>query len=271
VCGVRTNAGVGLSDVRAVYDGAMARLYELFMGQQIHVGGLASTLELAERAGIAPGASGVELCCGTGASMRALVRLRAVAAMTGVEIAATQVGRGRATVQAQGLDDRITFVVGDATATQLGAASADFVWGEDAWCYVADKPALVAEAVRIVKPGGVLAFTDWVEGDAGLTDAEADHVMGLMTFPTLATADDYRNLFAAHACELVVAEDTARFGPAFSLYAELMRQQLAFDAYELLGFSTDVVDLVAEQLAGLARLGTQGKLGQLRFVARRPT
>jgi SAM-dependent methyltransferase len=31
-------------------------------------------------------------------------------------------------------------------------------WSEDAWCYVADKPKLIAEAVRMVRPGGVIAF-----------------------------------------------------------------------------------------------------------------
>ena len=40
-------------------------------------------------------------------------------------------------------------------------------------------------------------------------------------------------------------------------------------AFELFGFSKEFVDLVAAQLAGLARLGHERKLGQARFVARR--
>ena len=60
-----------------------------------------------------------------------------------------------------------TFVLADVCASGLPAATADFVWGEDAWCYVVDKPRLVAEAARLVKPGGTIAFTDWVEGPAG--------------------------------------------------------------------------------------------------------
>lgn len=258
-----------LADVRAVYEGAPARLYELFMGQQIHIGGLQSSLELADLAGISPGDVGIELCCGTGASMRALVRLRGVASMTGVEIATPQVERGRDACRAQSLDDKITLHVADATNTELSNESADFVWGEDAWCYVVDKAALVAEAVRLTKPGGTIAFTDWVEGPARLSDAEAAHVMQIMTFPTLATIDRYRDLFADADCDVVVAEDTGRFGPAFELYVEIMRRQLRFDAYELFGFSDELVDLVAEQLSGLARLGSEHKLAQLRLVARR--
>ena len=30
-----------------------------------------------------------------------------------------------------------------------------------------DKKRLIAEAARLVKPGGTIAFTDWVEGPAG--------------------------------------------------------------------------------------------------------
>src|SRR5581483_2921898 len=151
----------------------------------------------------------------------------------------------------------------------LNDGSADFVWGEDAWCYVVDKPALVAEAVQLTKRGGVIAFTDWVEGLGGLSDAEADHVMQIMTFPTLCTIEGYRELFGAQGCDVVVAEDTGGFGPAFELYAELLRRQLTFDAFELFGFSKEFVDIVADQLAGLARLGHERKLGQVRFVARR--
>ena len=266
---MRANQGVQLSDVQAVYEGAQARLYELFMGQQIHIGGLESSLELADAAGVGPGHAGVELCCGTGASMRALVRLRGVASMTGIEIAASQVERGRDACRSQALDDKITMLVGDATNTQLDDGSADFVWGEDAWCYVVDKAALVTEAVRLTKPGGTIAFTDWIEGPAGLSDAEADHVMQIMTFPTLATIDAYRDLFAAAGCDVDVAEDTGRFGPAFELYVELMRRQMRFDAFELFGFSEEFVDLVAEQLSGLARLGVEHKLAQARIVAKR--
>ena len=81
----------------------------------------------------------------------------------------TVVERGRRRCQAEGLADRIAFTLADACDTGLPAASADFVWGEDAWCYVVDKPRLIAEAARLVKPGGTIAFTDWVEGPAGLT------------------------------------------------------------------------------------------------------
>ena len=82
--------------------------------------------------------------------------------MTGVDATETVVNRGRQRCQEEGLADRIRFVLGDVTNSGLPAASADFVWGEDAWCYVVDKPTLIAEAARLIKRGGRLALpTGW--------------------------------------------------------------------------------------------------------------
>src|SRR5437867_1997813 len=115
--------------------------------------------------------------------------------MVGVEAATAPVERGRRSVEEEELSVKIRFVVGDASATGLPDEEADFVWGEDAWCYVADKKNLIAEAVRLTRPGGVIAFTDWVEGPTELSAEEADHVLQLMTFPSLETIAGYRSLF----------------------------------------------------------------------------
>ena len=58
--------GIGLSEVQAVYNGAEGQLWELIMGEQIHLGGFASSMDLAEKAGIKAGTSGVNLCCCSG-------------------------------------------------------------------------------------------------------------------------------------------------------------------------------------------------------------
>lgn len=266
---MRTNDAADLSAVRAVYEGVQAELYELFMGQQIHVGGYESSRELAEFAEIREGLRGIELCCGSGASMRLLVRAFGVASMVGVELATAPVDRGRRAVEGDGLVDQISFQIGDATETGLPTEAADFIWGEDAWCYVPDKDALVREAARLTRPGGVIAFTDWVEGHTGLSQAEAQHVMQIMTFPTLQSIDGYVATLDSCGLEVVRAEDTQRFGPSFELYADLLRSQLAFDALEKFDFNTDLLAIVIEQLQGFSRLGHEQKLVQGRFVARK--
>lgn len=266
---MKTLKNVGLSQVKAVYDGAEGDLWELLMGQQIHIGGLKSSLDLAERAGIGAGMRGVDLCCCNGAGMRCLVRLRGVAGMTGVDATPTVVERGNQRCAEEGLSDRIRFVQADATASGLPDASADFVWGEDAWCYVADKARLVAEAARIVRPGGVVAFTDWIEGPEGLSDAEAERFLGFMKFPSLADLGDYRRLLEGSGCEVAEASDTGRFASHVDLYLQMVDMQLTWDAMRILDFDAKVLEALAGEMGFLQQLAHAGKVAQGRFVARR--
>ena len=84
------------------------------MGQQIHIGGFRSSMDLAEKAGIGAGMSGVDLCCCNGAGMRFLVRFRNVARMHGVDATPTVIAAAAAACEAEGLADRITFMLADA-------------------------------------------------------------------------------------------------------------------------------------------------------------
>src|ERR1035441_3099848 len=171
---------IHLSDVQAVYSGPEGRLWELLMGEQIHIGGFQSSMDLAQRAGIAPGWQGVDLCCCNGAGMRVLARFLKGADITGVAPPPAVLQLGRQRCAAEGLADKISFVEANACATALPSARFDFVWGEDAWCYVEDKTKLIAEAARLTRPQGKIAFTDWMEGPAGLTGAETSRCLGFM-------------------------------------------------------------------------------------------
>lgn len=257
-----------LADVQAVYDGAEGDLWELIMGQQIHIGGMRSSMELAERAGLAAGSHGIDLCCCNGAGMRLLVRLRGVADMTGVDATPTVIARGQARCQAEGLADRIRFVQADVCASGLPAGEADFVWGEDAWCYVADKARLIREAARLAKPGGLIAFTDWVEGVVPLADDERARVLAFMKFPNVETIAGYRALLEAAGCTVQEADDTARFADYVDLYLAMVDRQLTYDALRLLNFDLSLLDAVAGEMRFMRDLARAGKLAQGRFVAR---
>ncbi|MDB4433204.1 methyltransferase domain-containing protein [bacterium] len=261
--------GVGLADVNVVYDGPEGDLWELLMGQQIHIGGFKSSMDLAERAGVGAGQRGVDLCCCNGAGMRFLVRFREVASVIGVDATKTVVERGRARCEEEGLADRTSFRLADVCDSGLPEGEADFVWGEDAWCYVEDKPKLIAEAARIVRAGGTVAFTDWVEGPAGLSDAEVERFLGFMKFHTLASIGDYRGLLEKNGCAVSEAEDTGRFAPYVDLYLQMVDMQLTYDALKILGFDGDAVAAVAGEFVFVQELAHAGKIAQGRFIARR--
>ncbi len=260
---------VQLSDVQAVYSGPEWALWELLMGEQIHLGGLQSSTALAEAAGVGPGMTGVDLCCCTGAGMRFLIKLRNVDRMHGVDATEAVVQEGRVRCEKAGLADRIDFILADACATGLESGRADFAWGEDAWCYVVDKPALIAEAARLVKRGGTIAFTDWLEGPSGMTDAERQRLLRFMKFPSIETLDGYAALLSGAGCKVELTDDTGNFAPCVDLYLQMVERQLALDALCILGFDAETLAAVAGEMRFMQQLAHQGKLIQGRFVARK--
>jgi SAM-dependent methyltransferase len=261
--------GITLKDVQAVYSGPEGDLWELVMGEQIHIGGFPSSMDLAERAGIKAGDRGVDLCCCSGAGMRFLVRFKNVASMYGVDATQKVIERGRKRCEAEGLTQRISFTLAEVVDTGLGSGSADFVWGEDAWCYVVDKPALIKEAARLTKPGGVVAFTDWIEGSKGLTDAEAQRFMIFMKFPNIQDLHGYQNLLKANGCNIVTAHDTGRFAPYVDLYLNMLQKQLTYDALRIIGFDAALMQTMAGEMTFMQELAHAGKIAQGLFVAKK--
>ena len=268
VC-MQRRSNIELSDVQAVYSGPERDLWELLMGQQIHIGGFRSSTNLAEVAGIESGTTGVDLCCCTGAGMRFLVRFCQVGRMHGVDATEAVVESGRIRCQEEGVADRIEFTLADACSTGMEHGLADFVWGEDAWCYVIDKPALIAEAARLVKPGGKIAFTDWVEGTPGMSDTELERFLKFMKFPNIQTLCGYVELLTEHGCEVIVSENTEQFAPCVDLYLEMVDRQLTYDALRILGFDSQMLGAVAEEMKFMQGLAHEGKIIQGRFVARK--
>jgi len=266
---MKTTDKIGLKEVQAVYSGPEGRLWELIMGEQIHIGGFVSSMDLAERAGIGPGMKGVDLCCCNGAGMRFLVRFRNVARMHGVDATKKVVEQGRRLCEQEALSDKIKFTLADVCDSGLEDASVDFIWGEDAWCYVVDKEKLISEAARIVRPDGVIAFTDWIEGKKGLTDEEAKRFLTFMKFPNVQNLEGYSELLTANDCEVITTEETTRFGPYVDLYLDMLNMQLTYDALKIIGFDMELMQSMGAEMAFMQELAHAGKIDQGLFIARK--
>jgi SAM-dependent methyltransferase len=167
------------------------------------------------------------------------------------------------------LADRIAFTLADACNTGLPSARFDFVWGEDAWCYVVDKSKLITEAARLTKPGGVVAFTDWIEGPARLVPDEAERWLRFMKFPSVQDLDGYARLLTDAGCEVLAAQDTGRFAPYVDLYLNMLNMQFTSDALRLLGFDAALVAAMAAEMVFMQQLAHAGKIAQGLFIARR--
>jgi ubiquinone/menaquinone biosynthesis C-methylase UbiE len=260
---------VTLKTVQQVYDGPEAILWELIMGEQIHVGGFKSSLMLAERAGIRPNMHGLDLCSALGAGCRFLVRNFSVT-MVGYDGTTTMIQKARQRAMEEGFGEKIQFIQGDVTELTLPDKSFDFVWGEDAWCYVDDKDRLIGEAARVLKPGGILAFTDWVEGPQGLSNEEAKRINTFMKFPYMESQKGYESLIEKQGLTLLESTDlTEEYAEYVDFYIRMLVDQLRFDALNIIGWNMELFEAMGNEMAFMAEKAHEGKMGRARFIARR--
>ncbi|MBT3234000.1 MAG: methyltransferase domain-containing protein [Calditrichaeota bacterium] len=260
---------IGLPDVQAVYDGPEGVLWELIMGEQIHVGGFKSSMELATKAGIKAGMHGLDICSALGAGCRFLVKNFGVT-MTGQDATRTMLQKAGERVQAEGFSGKIEFQEGDVTTILSPNSTFDFVWGEDTWCYVTDKGRVISEAARVLKPGGILAFTDWIEGPAGLSDEEANRVNSFMKFPYMENQRGYEQLIRDNGMELISSDDlTEEFAGYVDFYIKMLTEQLTFDALKIIGDDMELFQAMGGEMGNMAQIAHEGKMGRGRFVARK--
>lgn len=259
----------GLNEVQAVYSGPEGQLWELIMGEQIHVGGFKSSMTLAQNAGIQPGWHGIDLCSALGAGCRFLVKNFAVT-MIGQDGTPKMLEWAVERAAAEGMGDKIKFIEGDLSkAIQTGDNLFDFAWGEDTWCYLNDKEKLISEIVRVLKPGGTLAFTDWIEGPAGLSDEEAERINTFMKFPYMENQKGYEALLEKYGFEIVESTDlTEEFAGYCDFYIKMLTDQLTYDALKIIGDDMEMFQGLGGEMAFMAEKSHEGKMGRGRFIAR---
>lgn len=134
---------------------------ELFPHDQDHYGGLAANDALAERAGISKGTRVVDFCAGLGGPSRYFAH-RYGANVTGIELTPARVKGAEELTRRVGLQNSVRVIEGNVMQVALPDTSVDVVISQEALLHVPDKKRVLAEAYRILKPGGRIVFTDWV-------------------------------------------------------------------------------------------------------------
>jgi sarcosine/dimethylglycine N-methyltransferase len=185
---------------------------ELWAHDQDHFGGLAANDTLAARARMAPGARVADFCAGLGGPARYFAHVFG-ADVTGVELTPARVAGAAELTRLVGLQDRVRVLHGDVTAAPLADGSVDAVISQEALLHVPDKGRALAEAFRVLRPGGRVAFTDWIV-HAPLAAPDAALLWEGMAAQTLQSPSGYRGLLERAGFRAIELEDlTIEWGP----------------------------------------------------------
>ena len=232
---------------------------------QDHFGGLEAVDVLAEKAGIDASTRVLDVCSGMGGPARYLAH-RLGCRVTGLDITESRHEAAMRLTALVGLEHLVDFRLGNALDMPFADATFDVVIGQEAFAHVPDKPRLIAECARVVRPGGIIAFTDILRRD-GLSAAEFERLREDMTFQSLETLDGYGRLLARSGCALIGRDDLSIW------WTEVLQGRLAM--YRSLE-DTTVARFGAAHFqkwdatyAFFVGLFAVGRLGGGRFVARR--
>jgi ubiquinone/menaquinone biosynthesis C-methylase UbiE len=105
--------------------------------------------------------------CGAGGITLHIAKTHLPAEIVGYDVEQPVIERARAAAAAEGLSSVVRFVSSPPGRLPFEDGVFDVVFSKDAMIHVPDKEALFAELFRVLKPGGVLAASDWLIGHDG--------------------------------------------------------------------------------------------------------
>ncbi|GHE08465.1 methyltransferase domain-containing protein [Streptomyces alanosinicus] len=223
-------------DVDAFYDAVWG-------GEDIHVGQYADAREAiadasrrtVQRAAdrvvdlLGPDATVLDLGSGYGGSARALAE-RFGCRVVALDLSEEHNRRHRAANARRGLDGLIEVVTGTLNHLPYEAERFDVVWSLEVLCHVTDRDQALAEAVRVLKPGGALVFSDIMAAEE--TPAQALRpALSRLGVDTLATPSFYLE----HLAGLGLKTDFEDRSPDLATHYARLDEEVRRRAAELRG------------------------------------
>ena len=249
-------------------DDADAFYFHVWGGEDIHIGiytsphdpvaeaSQRSVERLASPVSWDPSKRVLDLGAGYGGAARYLARTYGCH-VTALNLSETQNQRNRTLNQAQGLDHLVDVVHGSFEELPFGDAAFDVVWSQDAILHSGRRGQVLAEARRVLKPGGDFVFTDPMQADdcpPGVLQAVYDRIH----LDSLGSFASYRELAQGAGLEVVGTEDlTQHLVSHYTRVGEELRGR-----YDEMCNKASVA-YVDRMLAGLQHWVTAGEAGYL--------
>jgi len=115
------------------------------------------------------GKSVLDIGCGTGGVEVVLAKVLCAGSVTGIDVEPQLIDCSQQRIEQHRLQDRVSLKLVKPGPFDFPDNHFDVVFSKDSMIHIADKNALFKEVLRVLKPGGQFAASDWLVGE----DAES--------------------------------------------------------------------------------------------------
>lgn len=255
-----------IGDVNDVYSGPVGILWEMLMGEQIHVGGEQETTILAKKAGITKKTEVLDVCSALGGPAQHIAKTYGCR-VVGLDATQHMIDEAIKRTKQTPYSQLITYRLGNAVDMPFKASSFDVVWGQDAWCYITDKNKLLSESTRVLKPQGIIAFTDWVQTGT-MKEQEWNELNSFMAFPYMETLEGYTQMLKQQGFKIIEKEDLSDdFNKHCHKYQNILRNELQQNIIN--NYGKELFEAADEGLGKWVRAADEEKVGRGRIIAKK--
>ncbi|MEE9324529.1 MAG: class I SAM-dependent methyltransferase [Dehalococcoidia bacterium] len=130
-----------------------------FLGESLHPGGLALTHRLVDKLNLGPGSKVLDIAAGWGSTGIDLAQ-RFGCRVVGLDLGKTSMETAHIEASRKGLDEKVSFVCGDAKMLPFPSHSFDAILCECSFSAFPMKELAAKEMWRVLRPGGVVGISD---------------------------------------------------------------------------------------------------------------
>ncbi|MGG7574273.1 SAM-dependent methyltransferase [Streptomyces sirii] len=174
---------------------------------------------------LGPHATVLDLGSGYGGSARALAE-RFGCRVVALDISEQHNRRHRAANARRGLDGLIDVVTGSLGDLPYEAERFDVVWSLEVLCHLEDRPRALSEAVRVLRPGGALVFSDIMAAEETPPEAVRPATSRL-SMPALGTPSRYLDLLSGLGLKATYEDRTADIATHYARLDEEVHRRAA--------------------------------------------
>ncbi len=246
-------------------DPARPTMEQLAPYDQFHGRGLDATVEMVPLMQATRGDHLLDIGSGIGGPARFFSH-RFGCRVTGIDLTQEFVDVARHLTRVLGMDDRVSFVSGDAVATPFAANTFDGAYSMNVSMNIADKAAFYREAARVLKPRGWLVLSEVARGTGPEPDYPTPWARTAAT-SFLATSDETRSGLEEAGFEVLELQNKAEEARASGALARAMVARGEKPPHRAVMLIHG--DIAAQAAANTGRAGGEGRIVPIVVRARK--